>query len=238
VKSTVLTEILAALGLTSILAGVAVADVVTPIAPNGTLLLGFSTTAAGANSGAPATVTGNSGTSSLPVHVNDLTTNPASNYAFSNSFALPANASFSGTIQGYNYNFDDSYIIDVPNSMASAYIFSLNLTQQLGVQDLSARLYSYSAGTYQNFVLGGTGSVNGPVAGAWSPDQNGVVASTLINADVASGEYVLQIVGLQTGTVSGMYDGSLAITPVPVPAGLPLLLSALGGMAFLRRRRT
>jgi len=216
--------------------GTAAADVVTPISPNGTLLLGFGTSTSTANSGVPATVTGNPSTTTLPIQVNDLTSNPASNYNFFNSYSLPANASYTGTLNGYSYNFDDNYVIDVPQSAASAYIFSLNFTQQLGIQDLSARLYAYNAGTVQNLTVGGTGAMNGVVAG-WSTDQNGTISSTTLSADVPAGEYVLQVVGLQTGTVSGMYNGSLAITPVPVPAGLPLLLSGLAGMAFLRRRR-
>jgi hypothetical protein len=217
--------------------GTANADVVTAINPNGTLLLGFGTSTSTPNSGAPATVTGNPNSSTLPIQVNDLTNNPASNYNFFNSYSLPTTASYSGTLNGYSYNFDDNYIIDVPAAESSAYIFSLNFTQQLGIQNLTARLYAYNAGGVQNVVVGGTGPVTGAVSGPWSPDQNGVISSTTLSADVPPGEYVLQVVGLQTGTVSGMYNGSLAITPVPVPAGLPLLLSGLGGMAFLRRRR-
>jgi hypothetical protein len=222
----------------AILSRAAVADMVNPVGTNGPLTIGYSATATGPNSGSPSTTTGNPNSSTGGVAVNDLTGNPASNYSFTNSFSLPSNASFTGTIQGYPYNFSDSYVIDIPTAQSSAYIFSLNLTQQLGIQDLSARLYAYSAGGVQNLTLGGTGAVNGTVAGPWSPDENGAVASTmLIDAEVPAGEYVLQVVGLQTGTVSGMYNGSFAVTPVPVPEGLPLLLSGMGGLAVWGRRR-
>ncbi len=220
------------------LSSAAMADMVAPVGTNGPLTIAYSATATGPNSGSPSTTTGNPSSSTGGVSVNDLTNNPASNYSFTNSFSLPSNASFTGSIQGYPYNFSDSYVIDVPTAESSAYIFSLNFTQQLGIQDLSARLYTYSAGGVQNLTLGGTGAVNGTVAGPWSPDENGAVASTmLIDAEVPAGEYVLQVVGLQTGTVSGMYNGSLAVTPVPVPAGLPLLLSGLGGLGIWGRRR-
>jgi hypothetical protein len=231
------TSLMAVMGLVT-LSGAAVADMVTSVGTDGQLTLGYSATATGPNSGSPSTTTGNPTSSTGGVAVNDLTGNPSSNYSFTNSFTLPSNASFTGTIQGYPYNFSDSYVVDIPTAQSSAYIFSLNFTAQLGIQDLSARLYTYSAGGVQNLTLGGTGAVNGTVAGPWSPDENGAVASTtLIDAQVPAGEYVLQVVGLQTGTLSGMYNGSFAVTPVPVPAGLPLLLSGLGGLGIWSRRR-
>jgi hypothetical protein len=172
------------------------------------------------------------------VTVSDLTGNPASNYGFTNSFGAANGAFASGTLQGLQYNFVDTYIIDVPASQASAYIFSLNLTEQLGVQNLTARLYDYSVGTVQNLTIGGVGPVNGVVAGPWSPAVNGVVSSTqLLSTNISSGEYVLQIVGLEVGAQSGSYNGSLAIAPVPLPAALPLLLSGLSGLGLWGRRR-
>ena len=39
------------------------------------------------------------------------------------------------------------------------------------------------------------------------------------------------------GTAYTTADLTAATTPVPLPAGLPLLLAGLGGLALLRRRR-
>ncbi len=230
--------ILAPLGAALLLAAAtANADVVTPVAPDQALILGLTWSATGSGTSSPATITGNPGNSLGPVNVSDLTSNPAGNYSFTNSFAAANGAYAAGTIQGQEYNFVDTYVIDVPNSTASVYAFSLNLGQQLGIQNLSARLYAYSAGGLQNLTIGGTGSVTG-VASPWSADVNGVVSSTqLFDANVTSGEYVLQIVGLETGTQSGMYNGSLAIAPVPLPGPVWLLGSALAGLFYLARRR-
>lgn len=214
------------------------ADIVTPVGSDQPLILGLSWSATGAGTQSPATITGNPGSTLGPVTVSDLTGNPAGNYSFTNTFGAANGAFAAGTLQGVPYNFVDSYVIDVPASQAGAYIFSLNLTAQLGVQNLTARLYDYSAGTVQNLTIGGVGPVNGVVAGPWSAAVNGVVSSTqLLSTDISRGEYVLQIVGLEVGTQSGMYNGSLAVAPVPLPAALPLLLSGLGGLGLWGRRR-
>ncbi|QCO56564.1 VPLPA-CTERM sorting domain-containing protein [Pseudorhodobacter turbinis] len=39
------------------------------------------------------------------------------------------------------------------------------------------------------------------------------------------------------GTVSYAFDSGVVVAPVPLPAGLPLLLAGLGAMGFVRRRR-
>jgi hypothetical protein len=214
------------------------ADIVTPVGTNQPLILALSWSATGAGLQSPATITGNPNDSLGPVSVSDLTNNPASNYSFTNSFAAANGAYAAGTLQGQQYNFVDTYVVDVPNSLASAYVFSLNLTQQLGIQNLTARLYAYSANGVQNLTIGGTGAVANGMASPWSADVNGVIASTqLFSSNISSGEYVLQIAGLEVGTQSGMYNGSLGITPVPLPAALPLLVSALGGLGVWGRRQ-
>jgi hypothetical protein len=232
---------IAALGLS--LAAAAHADMLKPVGPNGSLTPALSWSAAGMGTESPATLTGNLNDPAQGVTVNDLSGNPASNYGFANSFPAANGAFASGTLQvqgqAQQYNFVDTYIIDAPTSLASAYVFSLNLTEQLGIQNLTARFYSYSAGGVQNLTIGGTGAVTGPVVSPWSADSNvnGVTSTQLLATGISSGEYVLQIAGLETGTQSGMYNGSLAITPVPLPAGLPLLLSAAGGLGLWGRRR-
>jgi hypothetical protein len=220
---------------------IASADTVTAVGNEGTLLLSQSW-ASTAASRTPTTVMGTGANDGIgPVQISDLTQNgtTTSNYLFTQTFTNPTGSYSGGTLgNGDPFGLTASYVVDLPTSSAGAYLFSLNLNAQSGLDNLTARLYEYNANGVENLNLGVTGPVTTGLVDSWSASANGYVASTTLSpVNVSGGYYVLEVAGLEVGTTSGAYSGQLSITPVPLPGGLPLLLGGFAGLAAFSRRR-
>ncbi len=235
-------------------AGAAHADTLNTVGQFGNLVFSqfWQTTASGQT---PQTVTGNGiPNDGLGLPYSDLTGNGGltATYQFSQNFSgqnavNPAQDGSGGNllIHGQTFGFVESYIIQLPVSTVANYEFSLTLSSNSGLSNLTARLFEYTANGANNLTLGSAGAVYpaSTVLQGWTLDTNGnpsnPVSSTGFGPDAVNnaGLYVLQIAGLSNGAAGGLYQGSLQVQPVPLPAAAWLLVSGVGLLGAFRRRR-
>lgn len=168
------------------------------------------------------------------------TTLPATD-TFGNSFGCHACSSsvlVTGGSPSNTYNFYDDFEFTVASSTIDAVSSTIDLQQLLQVDNLQMRVYT-AAGNSPPVV---TGPVNGLQAG-WSTPVNFIAGtesgefSALSDVMLGAGTYILEIRGDVVGTSGGSYSGNLNLSPVPLPAALPLLLSGLGLLGGLVRKR-
>lgn len=161
-------------------------------------------------------VTTGSGTVNVLLAPNAQTLGDTLPGGLSNLLAPPASAA--------NYNFYDDYLLSVPNGSAAAIATSFSFGTLFNIDQLQIRLYSGNTPTL--------GTPAGVVIQSWSsPISAGTFSGTVVSLPeilLASGNYVLEVRGLVTGTAGGSYTGQLTVAPVPVPAALWLMGSALG----------
>jgi hypothetical protein len=148
-----------------------------------------------------------------------------------------------GGVSGPNYTFYDDYLFSVTAADLSSVTSTINLGSPTGsvlqISNLQVRLYSGTTPTLGN---------PGPsLISAWSSSQTIVPGITadfqVLNTTLAAGNYILEVRGNVTGAAGGSYSGVLNVanvttTPVPVPAAVWLLGSALVGMASISRRKS
>lgn len=175
------------------------------------------------------------------------------------ALALPASFDYGNSFQSAGtalagnagVSFIDAYAFTVASAGGTITANSINFGTLLGISNLSARLYEANVGdvipltglppTYGNansYYLATITTT--PVPGGYTTVVTAALDPLLLN----TGTYVLEVSGLVTGEFGGSYAGNLSLlpqdilptSPIPLPAGLPLLGSALAGLAALRRR--
>ena len=202
--------------------------------PGGQLTLGSSYTVA-----SPSIV------GSGAVTVNDLTPNGASSYFYGDGWGA-AQTTIPPATDGTatSYSFYDDFVFTVSDSTANDITSTISLSSGsngTSIMNLSARLFAIAGNT----TLPGfpPEPVSGTVADGWSTStvlSPNSTASVVVIPESAlpAATYVLELRGDVNGTGGGSYSGTLNVNPVPLPAGLPLLLSGMGLLGGWLRRRS
>jgi hypothetical protein len=160
----------------------------------------------------------------------------AGGYNYGNGFGSKQTVNFSTT----SYGFYDDYVITIGAGQVDSITSTITIGSSSGIAGLSVRLYDYTANGGIAPLL--TAPAPGTAFDAWSttiPVAPGATAtySVLPSTTLAAGTYVIEVRGTASGASGGAYSGTLNVTPVPVPAALPLLLSGFGLVGALGRRR-
>jgi hypothetical protein len=158
-------------------------------------------------------------------------------YTFTDTFSTPQSLTQNlGTSSVGAYDFQDSYQFTVGTSASGdTLLASLGLGTLYNITNLQFRLYQVASATTQP-IVGGIPAGSTPVT-AWMglvPGNNSMTASF---SGIQSGTYMLDVAGIASGTSGGSYIGSVDLQPVPLPAALWLMLSGLGGLGALSRKR-
>lgn len=134
--------------------------------------------------------------------------------------------------------FSDDWVFGVAApAVADAWVASFALGSKLGISGLQVRLVEWTPGgagaVLQDWSLAPPIVVNGQIQ---------QMASLGPYATLSVGTpYALQVQGTAYGLAGGAYSGGLNLavaSPVPLPAGLPLFLSALGLLGLIARKRS
>ena len=183
---------------------------------NGTLALGYQETASG--------TTGTGAVNSVAV---------PGTYLYGDSFSSPT-----PSISGYpSYGFYDDFLFSIGGATVDSITSTINIKNLSYINNLQVRLYNESG----NPTLPVLGKPNGTVIDSWSVpinwDDQKQTVDVLPPTTLGAGTYVLEIRGDATGKAGGSYAGLLNLEPVPLPGGLPLLLSGLGFLGAMVQLR-
>lgn len=143
------------------------------------------------------------------------------------------------TIPGTAFEFYDDYVFTIGESMVSSITATIDLGNTFNLDDLNVRLFSWDGKNeqlYGTVTLGAVGSSN--IIQAWTYTTGTGEVAVIDQSGLTSGTYVLQVRGNVSGINGGGYVGSFNVTPVPLPAALPLLMSGLGLLGGVFRRRS
>jgi hypothetical protein len=157
-------------------------------------------------------------------------------YSYSNTIAAGTGMT---NVAGTQSGFFDEYVFTIAASTADSVTSTINLGSSQ-ISNLQASLFTYNPSAGTSLPLFGSNLPAGTTEiDAWSTAFSGGSFAVIQPVTLTAGTYALEIRGSAASSGGGTYSGVLDLAPtaVPLPAGLPLLLSGLFGVGFLGRRR-
>ncbi len=157
---------------------------------------------------------------------------PASSVAFSH--VVPVHQAPAPGVYGFA---DDWVFSAAAPAVVDSWVASFSLGSNLGISGLQMRLVEWTPSGAGTVLQGWSMATSIPVSGE-------ILRTATLGpyAPLAAGTpYALQVQGTAYGLAGGAYSGGLNLAvaaPVPLPAGLPLFLSALGLLGLTVRHRT
>lgn len=140
------------------------------------------------------------------------------------------------------YGFQDSFRFALSSAAnGDSLVVSLNLPPTYQINNLEYRLYM--VGSMTDPTTAPLPSVGNPLPGGASIVNAWAGATALNPTDTATfynlgaGTYVLDVAGTTAGLQGGTYTGIVQLQPVPLPAAVWLLGSALSAFGLFGRRR-
>jgi hypothetical protein len=166
-------------------------------------------------------------------------------YSFSDSFVnqepggvlLNPVTGFSGQGQ---VGFVDAFKFAINPSASQGNVITVAFSSGSLFNTANLQLRLYEAASASDAATAGAISAGSTSIVGWTSSGSGT-SITASFQNLSSGAYFLDIAGIANGQFGGGYGGTLTLintpAPVPVPASGWLLVSALGSLAFVRRRR-
>jgi hypothetical protein len=141
---------------------------------------------------------------------------------------------------GQSFEFYDDYVFSISGANANVLSSSINLGNFLGLENFQVRLYELAGNTplpQFGAPLGGTLLESWSTSINFSPGVSGIV-NVIPEHALGAGSYVLEVRGNVSGLAGGSYTGQMNLVPaVPLPAAVWFLVSGLGGLGALVRRK-
>ncbi|SFW30085.1 FxDxF family PEP-CTERM protein [Nitrosovibrio sp. Nv17] len=143
---------------------------------------------------------------------------------------------FNGTVLGSGEVFNDIFTFHIPEPHVGSGYSVIDFALDIGVGTFDTLLVKLSLYTNADGILG-TGDEVLLKAVEYSSEGNSPNSLVLSWDQPIIGPAYLNVVGETEGTLGGLYNGAISVSPVPEAETYAMLLAGLGLMGAMVRRR-